>query len=592
MKKIFMLFAVMFAVSAIMAQTPTLVSTQVEKRNVVIEEFTGHNCGWCPSGHQIANEICDQYDGHAWAINIHTGGYASGSGYTTTMGDQIASLWNITGYPCGSVNRSSLQSRGDWGSTAAGIRSQDSPVNLAGQASLDAASRTFTIHLEVYFTANADEDNALLNIAVLQNNVLGHQSNYDGSNAEYIEGDMYRHMHMFRDLLTGQWGVSIPATQGSFIDTTITYVVPAAINGLDVADPSDIEFVAFVTKNNHKYIYSGAKVSVITETPVLSKFKVERLGGDCGLSYRPYVTVVNSSLNTVTSLTFDYNGSSVTRAKTIASFQSDTIQMPVYTITVSGDPEQNCLTTKTVSLESCVTEAGMVLDVNSATKSVSFADFKIYTVAGPFTARVGIDAYRSEASVQLVDQSNCTALWSEGNFGNNISTQGVQYISQLPNAGYFDISFSPNAAGLYIFRAVDSYGDGWAMTNNTNVSGIWLSNADGQFAAYPWGYSEGPAFSNFDIYLNVTNAGDGSHTVGIDEVVEAHFSIYPNPTVDRLNISSAEAVREVNVIDMAGRTVINAGATNSINVSGLAAGIYMVRVATENGIGMQKFVKE
>jgi hypothetical protein len=34
------------------------------------------------------------------------------------------------------------------------------------------------------------------------------------------------------------------------------------------------------------------------------------------------------------------------------------------------------------------------------------------------------------------------------------------------------------------------------------------------------------------------------------------------------------------------------GATNSIDVSGLAAGVYVVRIATEQGIGMQKFVKE
>ena len=80
--------------------------------------------------------------------------------------------------------------------------------------------------------------------------------------------------------------------------------------------------------------------------------------------------------------------------------------------------------------------------------------------------------------------------------------------------------------------------------------------------------------------------------MGINDVAEVNFNVYPNPAADRLNINCNEAVREVSVIDMAGRTVINAGSEHTLNVSGLAAGVYVVRVATENGIGMQKFVKE
>ena len=60
---------------------------------------------------------------------------------------------------------------------------------------------------------------------------------------------------------------------------------------------------------------------------------------------------------------------------------------------------------------------------------------------------------------------------------------------------------------------------------------------------------------------------------------------------DRLNIECGAAVREVNVIDMTGRTVITSTSTD-INVSALAPGVYMVRVATETGMGMQKFIKE
>jgi PTS system fructose-specific IIC component len=104
--------------------------------------------------------------------------------------------------------------------------------------------------------------------------------------------------------------------------------------------------------------------------------------------------------------------------------------------------------------------------------------------------------------------------------------------------------------------------------------------------------ASGDSFSSLDFYLNVTNDGDGSH-VGIEDaepVVE--FSVYPNPATDRLAISGVNGLNEVSVIDVTGRTVMTLGATNSIDVSGLAAGVYVVRIATEQGIGMQKFVKE
>ena len=52
------------------------VSTEPSNRNVILEEFTGRGCGYCPDGHRIANEIMANNPGRVWAINIHAGGYA------------------------------------------------------------------------------------------------------------------------------------------------------------------------------------------------------------------------------------------------------------------------------------------------------------------------------------------------------------------------------------------------------------------------------------------------------------------------------------------------------------------------------------
>ena len=592
MKKGLLFLASMLLVAGTM-MAQTIVPTTTEKRNVVIEEFTGHNCGWCPSGHQIANEIAEEYSGHAWPINIHQGGFASGSGYTTTYGDVLATLWNIDGYPCGTVNRSTMQGRGEWAARAASIRNEDSPVNIAAVGNLDIASRTYTLHIEVYYTANAPEATQLLNVAVLQNNVLGHQSNNDGSNAEFIEGDLYRHMHMFRTLLTGQWGNTIPATQGTFIDTTITYVVPEAIEGLAIADPSDLEFIVFVTNPNHKTITTAAKATIITETPVLSRLKIER--EDCSLDFQPVVTIFNSSESTFNSFTFDINGTSYTSNTTIPSLGTATINLPVRTINVSGEAVQHCASTVTVSLTGCTRADGQTFDMSGMSRSATYAEFDIYTVESPFEVKIGIDYFGSECSLQFLKQNNCSVQWTADGFTDltEPALNTIQYISQIPNARYYYYKFANTDPGLYILRMVDGYGDGWSFTNNDVVSGLWLSNANGEIVSFPQGYSNGISFSTYDFYLNITNAGDGSF-VGIDDVEGANvaMSVYPNPATEQVTVKAEGMINSYRMVDVAGRQVMAAQGKNAsemvLNVSSLPQGVYFLSITTEKGVATQR----
>ena len=55
MKKILLSALGLVACGAMSAQT--IVSTTAENRNVVLEEFTGIYCTFCPDGHKRANEL-------------------------------------------------------------------------------------------------------------------------------------------------------------------------------------------------------------------------------------------------------------------------------------------------------------------------------------------------------------------------------------------------------------------------------------------------------------------------------------------------------------------------------------------------------
>ena len=69
------------------------VSTEPQNRNVIIEEFTGRNCGYCPDGHRIANQIMANNPGRVWAVNIHSGDYSPFT-YPNLNTDDGASITN------------------------------------------------------------------------------------------------------------------------------------------------------------------------------------------------------------------------------------------------------------------------------------------------------------------------------------------------------------------------------------------------------------------------------------------------------------------------------------------------------------------
>ncbi|HIF14559.1 MAG TPA: hypothetical protein EYQ86_04250, partial [Bacteroidetes bacterium] len=55
----------------------SFVSTAAQNKNVVLEEYTGIYCTYCPDGHKIAQNLQSANPNDVFVINIHTGSYAS-----------------------------------------------------------------------------------------------------------------------------------------------------------------------------------------------------------------------------------------------------------------------------------------------------------------------------------------------------------------------------------------------------------------------------------------------------------------------------------------------------------------------------------
>lgn len=85
--------------------------------------------------------------------------------------------------------------------------------------------------------------------------------------------------------------------------------------------------------------------------------------------------------------------------------------------------------------------------------------------------------------------------------------------------------------------------------------------------------------------------GSLSCVLGVNEVNEVTFSIYPNPTKDILQIAIDEPIKNVSIFTLQGR-LVNQYKNSTINISNLQTGLYFIEIETENGKGVQKFIKE
>lgn len=461
-KTLFTLFGV-FAMFMAMAQT--IVSTSPENKNVVLEEFTGIHCVYCPQGHAIAQSIQDANPDDVFLINIHTGGYATPSGdepdFRTDYGDVIASQSGLTGYPSGTVNRhvfsggATAMGRGDWTSASNQILGESSYLNVGVEAELNVQTRELTVHVEVYYTGDSPEATNKLNVALLQDNTLGPQTGGD-------MGDEYVHMHRLVDMVTGQWGVDITSTTtGSFIDETFTYTVPDYYNNVE-AVVADMKVVAFVAETTQEIISGNGCIPQFTGIDTDNDAHVKEVfveGAVCGNFAAPTVKVENLGQNDLTSLTFEYsiNGGETATYEwtgTIQSLQTEEIMLDevefipmgdnVVTVTVNDD-DNNANNTNTGTLEEAM-----------------FAANDVYL-------ELHTDAYGSECSWNLTDA------------GGTILYSGSGYPDDSPQTIEETFELTPGAC--YTFNLMDSYGDGGGAVYLTDSQDAELYTTYGSYGS-------------------------------------------------------------------------------------------------------------
>ena len=81
----------------------------------------------------------------------------------------------------------------------------------------------------------------------------------------------------------------------------------------------------------------------------------------------------------------------------------------------------------------------------------------------------------------------------------------------------------------------------------------------------------------------------------VKDNTDATFDIVPNPATSNITVTSTVNINNVDIINFLGQTVLSQqgdGIQANFDISNLNNGVYFVRIATDNGVSVKKFVKQ
>jgi hypothetical protein len=248
---------------------PIFTANTNTKRNVLIEDLTGHKCTGCPEAAYIIEQVKQAYPGQVVAIGLHVSDFFAspdpvGSGsfetdFRTSAGDDLFNDFTPSSLPKGMINRSDtvlnnggfLFPKSNFLNATARFINQTPLANLQIITSFDNSDRTLCVYIETEALANLTGDYNLV-VAITEDSIVDWQKS-DGTVPTYPAGDIsnYIHSHVLRANVNGTYGETIIPTSISNGDKLVNGYT-TTLNGN--WNESNINVIAYLIKNSTKEV--------------------------------------------------------------------------------------------------------------------------------------------------------------------------------------------------------------------------------------------------------------------------------------------------------------------------------------------------
>jgi len=248
-----------------LGEEKAFVSKSPETRNFLIEKFTGVNCAPCINGHKAEDQVLNTFQGKAFVINIHSTTLANAAppdDLRTDFGSEFVTFSGLDGVPLAMINRFQFPEQyqdpkgsltiwhTDWSSAMNSVINEPTYVNVAAQTTINKTDRKLECKVQVYYTSDAPVAANNVNVAILQNELVAKQASASSYPDRLTPEGKFRHMHVLRHLVTGQWGEAIASSEikkGNLYAKTFTWTIPTEMKTIPIP-LENVEILVFITE--------------------------------------------------------------------------------------------------------------------------------------------------------------------------------------------------------------------------------------------------------------------------------------------------------------------------------------------------------
>jgi hypothetical protein len=206
-----------------------VLGTPIQK--VLLEEFTGHTCVNCPTGHKKAADLKALYEDTLVVVAIHAGytaepvsGTIFTADYRTEAGNELCSSFSVPGNPSGLVNRtpfngSTVLLYGVWAGAIKAIDRSNPPLAIQLKVNDYPSEKRINVFAKSTFLQDTQK-NYKLTFFLIEDSIVSPQSNNSTAIGTVPEIVDYMHQHMLRGSINSVWGTSIATTSAQIAANT------------------------------------------------------------------------------------------------------------------------------------------------------------------------------------------------------------------------------------------------------------------------------------------------------------------------------------------------------------------------------------
>lgn len=245
---------------------PTFTPTDAPLQQILLEDFTGHDCGNCPDAHAVAKTISEDHPDIVTVVAIHAGSLAAPlppefpSDWRTPEGEfYLLTQVGSEVMPKGRVNRAPgaqiVYNYSEWANKVTAAMTTTPAVNLQMSASYAADNNHLNVHVNSQWFENLTGNYKLV-ILIAESEIIAPQLWY-GNVPNYVEE--YEHNHMLRSSVTGETGLTVATNPQATNARTDSYT----FNWNSDWNAANCEIVAFITEGENGKVLNVVKQKLI-----------------------------------------------------------------------------------------------------------------------------------------------------------------------------------------------------------------------------------------------------------------------------------------------------------------------------------------